>query len=744
MITLAAVVLAIACTNDKQDAEQLFMEVEGLAQSAKAATGQSFSEGLKLYEDAARKAVAITERYPDLELTKGLRNGEKRVGPNTLQELRKVIIPTLKAKAAAERDFLTCALLIAKTIKDPQKKLLAFNRIVSAKSVKVMDYEGVMKAAGAMEDSPLMAKTRAKIAERFATFGKYEMALVTAREIGNASLRRRTLEGVATRMASAGACEKAVDVAGEIKDSFFRDDAFMEVALGCAKAGHFERAAKVTDDIQDPKKKAETLTGIAKASGKGGQVDDASKLLSLAIQAAGSIEVPFTKSYVLGIIILRSPYIQDHHYDEALEIVQNMGESTHKVFQLAGIAGRYADDGKKDRARDLLSQALEMSNRIEYGPPPAIPQVDLLGYIARKYIEAGDYEKALEIAKSLNPGKQEQSLFGATRPLMLIAEGFAKKGRYDDAYRVLELGGKGHEKVAPILRMYEESMKSGRRGHAYALLSRALEVTSTIGAMNQRADRYADISQKYFDMGEKGKASFFLSKALKTAEHIMVDTKKMRSLEKILKSPYLETRHCDEAIDLAEAMEGSPFQKEAFLMTAVKYAELGQVENAMGIVGGVEDPGLRTKALLDMGENQLKTGQRERGLATLAQAMTTAHGKAQNDVRSKVNILITFTGVYSRGKEKKMAAAILAQAKDLAEGLDKPDERDSLFFLIAAMYMEMGKGKEALETGKKIALPDKEVDALVMISDGYKKSQLKIGKDEKGILHNIITRVLAP
>ena len=107
MITLAAVVLAIACTNEKQDAEQQFMEAEGLAQSAQAATGQSFSEGLKLYEDAAGKAVAITERYPDLELAKGLSNGEKRVGPNTLQELRKVIIPKLKAKAAAERDFLT-------------------------------------------------------------------------------------------------------------------------------------------------------------------------------------------------------------------------------------------------------------------------------------------------------------------------------------------------------------------------------------------------------------------------------------------------------------------------------------------------------------------------------------------------------------------------------------------------------------------------------------------------------------
>ena len=67
IITLAAVVLAMGCTNDKQDAEQLFMEAEGLVQSAQGATKQSFSEGLKLYEDAAKKAMTITEKYPDLE-----------------------------------------------------------------------------------------------------------------------------------------------------------------------------------------------------------------------------------------------------------------------------------------------------------------------------------------------------------------------------------------------------------------------------------------------------------------------------------------------------------------------------------------------------------------------------------------------------------------------------------------------------------------------------------------------------
>ncbi len=742
VIALAVLILAMGCTNDKKDAEQLFQEAQGLVQSGEEAAHRSFSEGLRLYEDAAGKAVTIIRRYPDLELAKGLQKGEKRLGSHTLEELRTVVIPALKDKAASERDFLTCALLLAKTIKDPQKRLLAFNRIASAKSAKLTDYEGIRKAIGTMEGSPLLAKTRVKIAEGLASFGKYEMALMTAREIGNASLRRSTLEAVATRMASAGACEKAVDIAREIKDPYFRDDALKGVALGCAKAGQWDRAAKMTDEFQDPKKKAETLTGIAEALAKGGRGEDASALLARAIAAAGTIDLPFAKSYVLGIVILRSPAMQPHHYDAVLEIVQGMGENTHKAFQLAGLAGRYAEAGKGDRARDLLSQALNMMDGIEYGPPPAIPRLDLAGYIARKYIDMGDYEKAMEIAESLKPTKQEQGLFGATRPLMLMATEFVKKGRYNEAYRILDWGEKGHEKVGPILRMHDEAMKSGQREQAGTLLSKALEATAAIGAMKQRADGYRDISRKFFDMGEKGKASIFLSKAIETTKHIMIDTKKMRSLQEILESPFLETRHCDEAVDLAEGMVGSPFQKKAFLMIAVKYAGLGQVENATGIVGGIENPGLRTKAMLDIGENQLKSGQRERGLATLAQAMTTAQGTAPKDGRSQVDMLLTFAGVYTRGKEKEKAAAILAQAEELAAGLEKAEERDSLFFIIAAMYMEMGKGKAALEAGKKIAHPEKEVDTLVMVSEGYEKSQREIGEDEKGVLHDIIKRAL--
>ena len=99
-------------------ANRLFVEASRLFELAKEAEGESYIEALKLYRGALSRLEKVTTFYPSTKLAVELMQGEARVGPYTIEDLKERAIPEVEPKAEAEENPLACTLLVARAIKD--------------------------------------------------------------------------------------------------------------------------------------------------------------------------------------------------------------------------------------------------------------------------------------------------------------------------------------------------------------------------------------------------------------------------------------------------------------------------------------------------------------------------------------------------------------------------------------------------------------------------------------------------
>jgi len=122
----------------------------------------------------------------------------------------------------------------------------------------------------------------------------------------------------------------------------------------------------------------------------------------------------------------------------ALLVAKTIEYASYKSSALADIAGKYAETGQKEKATQILSQALETAKTIE----DANDKSRALADIAGEYAKAGQKEKANQIlSQALETAKTIGDADDKSRALADIAGKYANAGKKPNKEAMVHMHG---------------------------------------------------------------------------------------------------------------------------------------------------------------------------------------------------------------------------------------------------------------------------------------------------------------
>jgi tetratricopeptide (TPR) repeat protein len=153
-------------------------------------------------------------------------------------------------------------------------------------------------------------------------------------------------------------------------------------------------ALLVANTIKEADAKALLLGIIAGGYAKAGQKEKAGQILTQALETANTIKNRFPKDRALAGIA--DAYAEGGQFTQALETANTIKYFKEtKARVLAGIASGYAKAGQKEKADQILTQALKTANTCVFEGPKA----RALAEIASAYAEAGQQPSEKDMVK---------------------------------------------------------------------------------------------------------------------------------------------------------------------------------------------------------------------------------------------------------------------------------------------------------------------------------------------------------
>lgn len=191
---------------------------------------------------------------------------------------------------------------------------------------------------------------------------------------------------------------------------------------------------------------------------------------------------------------------------------KNNGKQPFQAELLAEIAVGYAKLGQQGKASKLLAPAIQTA-KINKSTQIGLNLLEQLGSV---YVEMGQYDKALQVAKSL----QVYEPIDKDGRLKRITTRMVEVGQYEKALQVAKLisntGVISNNSLATqSIAMSEVALpyaQTGKKTQAEQILVQALQKAKT-------SDEMAEIALKYAQVGQKAKALQVLAQALQNAQY---------------------------------------------------------------------------------------------------------------------------------------------------------------------------------------------------------------------------------
>jgi len=323
------------------------------------------------------------------------------------------------------------------------------------------------------------------------------------------------------------------------------------------------------------------------------------------------------KIFILSILIIFSftgfcragEDLSEKLLQEAYQIVKTTpeGDAYRRVSTLVWLADKCFKAGQNDKAADLLSKAFEISK--------ILPDRDgILTEIAFEYAKEGQSDQALRVAREIND-----------------------RSRID--FSVI--------KATALVGMADNYFKANPNDKAFDLLSQAFSETQNIRIdMNKKDNAFAAIALQYIKVGE-------YDQALQLTKTMHYPLTKAVTLANIAEA-YIRCGKKDRVPDILffalEAVNASDDASSynrgiALAQIAIKYAQIGQYEQAFEIAQGIEDAYGKANALAGISLEYLKVGQKEKAQDILVLAIKEAKNiydyPSYNSVDPLVDIYVT-------------------------------------------------------------------------------------------------------
>lgn len=309
--------------------------------------------------------------------------------------------------------LLTDASQILETLKKPGDKASAQHALASAYASSG-DFEQALKLAKGIKNTYARLNALAEIALRYAKAGQKDKALrifSQASEAPEATVGadydytawNDTLENIARLEAEAGLTDKALAVAQQVEDPYFRASALVSVGTQSVEAGQYNPALKALEAIRDLERnsekeqritlemsEADLLVAIARRRAKDGQQDRATAGLAEALRlgteskdvsALGEVAAAYSdlgQKDKASLAMDRATrlaekdprtsarlYAYARQFDQALPSAPPAGKPEAAAALFTEIANQALEAGRKDRAAEAFSRAIDSVKQIQ-------------------------------------------------------------------------------------------------------------------------------------------------------------------------------------------------------------------------------------------------------------------------------------------------------------------------------------------------------------------------------------------
>ena len=454
------VALVSGCANPQQKATRLLERARGLYKEAQERELGSYSEALQLYTQALATLDTITSKFPKSQVAASLTRGQAKIGPYTLREFKSTFLPSARIRAGAEEDPLACALLVARTAGEAEKKARALTCV-----------------GGAYWKAGKKGRAAQTLSE----------ALLTAQEVKDESRQEGLLWFMQVRCEFGGDTEDLRSVLARRRELLDRTQ-----TTGGASSTLTPRAAR--DYIYIADKYADI-----------GDRDVARQLLGRAVPFVTNDQDVTSKYFKLG--IAAEAYAKAGDFGRALEVARQV-QSRGRATALAEIASRYAEAGDKNTARNVLREAVQAAEAL---PDRKDRYYHPFMAVARAYARAGLLDEAVGFAERV-PKPEEREWAMAD-----VAVDAAEAGQVETALGVLRKLHRPDELVRAACAIAVRYARGGDKDQARRLLGYALQAGQfKAGAMS--TDSFDEIVHAWVAMGEKARAAEMLAREAERAE----------------------------------------------------------------------------------------------------------------------------------------------------------------------------------------------------------------------------------
>lgn len=370
-----------------------------------------------------------------------------------------------------------------------------------------------LQMAQTIEDRSLQVETLLAIADWHLARGESQPALAILSSLLNAPDRIGTddLVRIAAHLISAGETPRTRELLQSIESSRDRnlnylppsDSTVGDLAVQWARLGDFERALRLTQGIEPQDIRARALLDLARLRADTGQNDEAIALLDLAFPLVQTAFVPdeyldFSQVSLASFVVTLA---KAGEFERALAFANTLEHSRSRVLQALGMA---------------LVAAERYPEAIQVARSPRTDTLQIWGRIAFAYTRSGREDEAKQRLSELEPDQSAGAL-GYLAGFLLDA------GDIDRAIDVAVQMGETWTQPSLLLNIADAALENDLPDLAISALDKALPAVRAIANYSRNpfynADiLLADIAQRYRRLGQTQRASDLLQEAYTLAK----------------------------------------------------------------------------------------------------------------------------------------------------------------------------------------------------------------------------------
>ena len=465
-LVIGSALLFLGLSGDpNKKADELYGQAAQLVESAKQAG--SYSATLPLYEQARDMLERIVSQYTDSTIAVGLVSGQTKISNVTFSEFQE-LGGSLRRYARAEQDPLSCALVVAGTVKIEYRRIDA-----------VIDIARVFVKAGQAEQATLALSQALDSAN--ATEGEYTKV--------------RALADIAGEFVELGQPERAgplLSQALDIANTYPQLEAAW--AAECEHEGEWS-----CGDFEPRSATVDLFVEIAGGLTKAGQTERAESLLLQAFNLSDGISWSFIKGRNLAEIV--TGLVEAGQFTQAIVVAKTIRSENGRGTALQAIERALVEAGQTEQADSLLAQTLDLINTYTFREEEDKSRA--VQGIADALARAGQFTRALTFANTLKAESDKASA------LVTIADGLTGIGQTERAAQVLfealtvanTLKAK-FAKTWTLIRIADGLTEIGQTEQATQALFEALTVANTLETASDKASALMTIADGLTEIGQ--------------------------------------------------------------------------------------------------------------------------------------------------------------------------------------------------------------------------------------------------